>query len=441
MRRLIAWGLLALLLAAALPPPVAAQCLAHSFVSGKPDGVDASLVRPSDWNDCHLLSGGTNGQVIQRDTGAADGWSFVNQPDIFGPSYLTLTNKTGGTLSVNDVVAVDTTNDSAVALGDTASSLQTYVVAAESISNNVAGKFYHRGLVSVKVTGAVTRGRYLVKSATTLAAEDSGTLMTSVALPPAGAFAVATTAAAGPGAGTVTAVLLGATLPQVAASALPGASYFEAQEASAPATPSAGRVRLYVPTETPAMNRWEAKDATGQTLAFSGVLYRAAGNPFANVVSTATETSIAAPTIKGGTLGTDRALRITILGDWLANTGVGTTWPTVRIKVGATTALTLQPASNINSATRVGWRVEAILAARGATNAQAASGRMHANATIAGVSGTNIAPTNLIHDAYSTHSSVAEDSTADKTLDITIQNSTSHASYSTQVFSVLVEWL
>lgn len=212
MRRRRWLGLLALVVLTGVGVPAEAiDCIAHKFVSGKPDGADASLIRPSNWNACLTVSGGTDNQLLKRDSGAADGWSWVTAPDVYGPSYLILTNKTGVNLAVNDVVTLDTTNDSAVTLGDTSISVQAFVVAAESVANNVAGKFYRQGLVTLKVQGNVTRGRYLVKSVTTLAAQDSGITMTSTAFRPTGSFAIATTAYGGGGAGTVTAYLFGAT--------------------------------------------------------------------------------------------------------------------------------------------------------------------------------------------------------------------------------------
>jgi hypothetical protein len=182
--------------------------LRHRFQSAVPTGSNAALIRPSDWNDTHVLSGGTAGQVLQRDTGAADGWSWTDRPDPDGPSGLTLLNATGVALSAGDVVALDPTTDTAVRLGDTEGSLEVFVVAAESIAPSVTGRFYRHGAVTVKVQGAVTRGRYLVKSATSRAMGDSGVAMGPTASAPPGACAVAMTAAAGPDLGTVTAYLL-----------------------------------------------------------------------------------------------------------------------------------------------------------------------------------------------------------------------------------------
>jgi hypothetical protein len=122
---------------------------------------------------------------------------------------LLLTNKTGVSNAAGDVVALDTGNDSAVVLGDVAASVAEFVVAVETVANNATGMYARMGYVStLKVTGTVVRGNYLVKSATTKVAADSGVAESSSATRPAGAFAVALTADA---AGAVAAVLLGVT--------------------------------------------------------------------------------------------------------------------------------------------------------------------------------------------------------------------------------------
>ena len=55
-----------------------AVVVAHSKVSTKSDGADSTQVQPSDWNDAHPLSGGALGDVMIRDTGAADGATWVD---------------------------------------------------------------------------------------------------------------------------------------------------------------------------------------------------------------------------------------------------------------------------------------------------------------------------------------------------------------------------
>jgi hypothetical protein len=54
----------------------------HRKVSAKPDGPDTTLIRPSDWNDSIIVSGGTNGQVLTRDSAQTDGWQWVAAPGL-----------------------------------------------------------------------------------------------------------------------------------------------------------------------------------------------------------------------------------------------------------------------------------------------------------------------------------------------------------------------
>lgn len=53
--------------------------LKHAFVSAAADGSDATLVRPSNWNEDHVFDGGSDGDLLIRDTGSASGvaWSSV----------------------------------------------------------------------------------------------------------------------------------------------------------------------------------------------------------------------------------------------------------------------------------------------------------------------------------------------------------------------------
>jgi len=103
---------------------------------------------------------------------------------------ITLTNKTGAGLVAGDVVAIDIANDSAVALDDTLSSVRRFVVAGASINNNAAGIFYRAGMVPMLAQGAITRGNWVIKSATTKAVADSGFNSTTHSMP-VGAIGIA----------------------------------------------------------------------------------------------------------------------------------------------------------------------------------------------------------------------------------------------------------
>lgn len=201
----------------------------HSFVSGKADGADPTLVQPSAWNAAEVVAGGSDGQKTVRDSGQTKGSSWVN----YDPA--SFTNNTGGAAAVGDVVAVSTAADSTVVLDDTVSSLKKFVVALQTPANTVAGAYAYAGPVpGLKAQGAIAAGQYIRKSATTKAVEDAGVTVGSVTSPPSGAIGFATSAAAG---GFVNAFLFFQT---AAGSASAGGSYEVRglQGNNTPATPN-----------------------------------------------------------------------------------------------------------------------------------------------------------------------------------------------------------
>lgn len=56
----------------------------HAFVSTKPDSSDSSMVSSSEWNAAEVFSGGTHGQLVARDGGAATGASYIARPNVTG---------------------------------------------------------------------------------------------------------------------------------------------------------------------------------------------------------------------------------------------------------------------------------------------------------------------------------------------------------------------
>src|SRR3990172_25068 len=76
-----------------------------------------------------------------------------------------LTNKSGGTVSQYSVVVVDTANNSAFTTTATERVATVVGVAIVDISNNVKGKVGLPGqILTIRVTGLVTRGDYLITS-------------------------------------------------------------------------------------------------------------------------------------------------------------------------------------------------------------------------------------------------------------------------------------
>jgi hypothetical protein len=368
----------------------------HLFSSGVSDGVDTSLVLPSDWNLNHVIAE-------------------------------EMTNRTGGTLTIGDVVTFSTSNDDSVIAGDTASSLRPYVVllgkrsgrTLVNASNLDVAWFARSGVVTCKNQGAVTRGNYVVKSSTAYAVQDSGTAYTSA--PPAGALGVAVASAGG--SGTMLIYLFGATFPgstAVGGSGSPGAQYFEFAEMTAPSTPSANNVRLYVPT-TSYMPRLEGKDPTGTVHEYVAVIARDA--TWQTVASTTTETTVFSTTIKGGALSTNRAFRITLLGVVTNTTGSSKT-TTMRFKYGGTTFATCVPTIADGQSNAL-YQGIGVVANSNATNDQVG------HAIVRGANDT---------DGSALHT-LAIDSTADQTLEVTVQHSASSASLSYTMEYALVELL
>ena len=78
----------------------------HAFVTAMPDVPDDSLIRPSDWNDDLVMTGGENNQEFVRNKTSATGASWQDK----GVSYLTdidgniLTDTAGNALEGIDTV-------------------------------------------------------------------------------------------------------------------------------------------------------------------------------------------------------------------------------------------------------------------------------------------------------------------------------------------------
>ena len=150
------------------------------------------------------------------------------------------------------------------------------------------------------------------------------------------------------------------------------------------------------------------------------------------VVSSVTETTVYTFSVPANTLGTNKALRITVLGDYLNNSG-GVSNLAIKLKYGATTALSYSEPSIAASATRRPVKFEAILAALGATGAQVAYGEIRRGST-AGVTG-NVNFDDSTSFTSGINTGVAEDSTGALTLSVTVQHDINAAtvSFKTQV--------
>ena len=157
--------------------------------------------------------------TVTWDSGALDATLSEVQ---FGPELRSLdqeqpqllTNRTGVTLGVGDVVAPSASNDSSVIDAQSDQSLQ-YLVTLGSVPNAAVGAFKSAGIVLLNVNGAVTRGHYLKKHAAsgTYKAADSGTAAGSGTKAPDGSFAIALDSIGSTG--QIKALLLGATVTPI----------------------------------------------------------------------------------------------------------------------------------------------------------------------------------------------------------------------------------
>ena len=288
-----------------------------------------------------------------------------------------LTNSAAGSTAVGDVLAVSTAGDSAAVLGDAVSSFQEYVVAQAVIANAVTGEFARAGVVSAKSTGTIARGQYIRKSATARSVEDSGTSVGATVSPPAGTLGLALAAAVG---GFVTMMLF------------------------------------------------------DQTTTVGVTLINRAASRVQHSNSTI-ETTVYSYSVPGGTLSTDRALRLNAV-IWYSGTAGGTSTFTVRAKYGATTIFSAAY-SLVQDASNRGATFSLLLSARGATNTQSAQAflDMGAVGTDGGVAAAPALPMIAVHNA------VAEDSTLAKTLAVTFQHSVANASIVGTIEGVQLEHL
>jgi len=133
------------------------------------------------------------------------------------------------------------------------------------------------------------------------------------------------------------------------------------------------------------------------------------------VTNTNAETSVYSFTVPGNLLETNRAIRVVLYGTYLNNSGATKTIR-LRLKYGATTVCDKTSVTNANSATTADVSAEFVLTNNNATNSQEGMERLlidRAGSLISPVIDTGTA---------------AEDSTADKTFDVTVTHSAASVS-------------
>lgn len=158
-----------------------------------------------------------------------------------------------------------------------------------------------------------------------------------------------------------------------------------------------------------------------------------------DVVNTAVDTSIFSYVVPGNLLALNRSLRVTLLCDYIANSGTPTL--TMKLLYGATTLWNSNASAVLGAnAARGGIFIQFILQNKGATNSQQAMGTMilpsRTIAATTGVGGINSTTYNA-----SFYGTSAEDSTLAKTLDFHVQWSAANATYSFRCYGAIVELL
>lgn len=157
-----------------------------------------------------------------------------------------------------------------------------------------------------------------------------------------------------------------------------------------------------------------------------------------DVNTTVTETTVYTFSVPGGTLGSTRLIRISFFSDYLNNSG-GASNLTLRFKYGATTFGTFTFSAIASNAVRriitpFGGGVS--LSAENATNAQISGGAIALSGNVAIDGAASGAGADY---QFSGHATIAEDSTAAKTLAITAEHSVSNAAISFRIHWVQVE--
>lgn len=143
--------------------------------------------------------------------------------------------------------------------------------------------------------------------------------------------------------------------------------------------------------------------------------------------NTTTETAVYSFSVPGGSLSTNKMLRLSILGAFLNDSG-GARSLTFRVKYGATTMFEDLTTTYAAQAQAREARIELQLAAQGATNDQVLSGELKLSATDAATTGRGGFNTSSGGFLLPFGGDAAEDSTANKTLAVTVQFGTASSS-------------
>lgn len=208
----------------------------------------------------------------------------------------------------------------------------------------------------------------------------------------------------------------------------PGADFHEYEGIATPATPVSGRGRLYSPSAGSGLRVPAWLDASGQISTLSRVLVREVGAPIKTIVNTTTETSLftTAPTIKANTQVAGRQMRAYLRFDALNDVGAGQSF-TLRLKFGGTTIVSLAFSSWGQSATVMQGLEWNVIDSTTITNHV---GMELGRSQVAGSPPTAV--------TYTVGGSLVN-STADQTLDWTVQLGAANANLFFRPYLILVE--
>ena len=160
-----------------------------------------------------------------------------------------------------------------------------------------------------------------------------------------------------------------------------------------------------------------------------------------DVVSTITETDFLNYTVPGNTLGTNKALRITIRGDALNSSG-GTATIRLKITYGATLMYNDLGGAAASDAARRAYLIDLVLFAKNATNSQGMYGTVYLGAAGLATTGVgDMGDNEIIISAPIAGINASEDSTASKVLKITVTNSVNASTQSTRKLYSVIELL
>ena len=154
------------------------------------------------------------------------------------------------------------------------------------------------------------------------------------------------------------------------------------------------------------------------------------------LVNTTTETTVYTYTVPANTLSANKGLRVTVLGDYLNNSG-SSHGLTMRVKYGSTTIASEPVGSITTSASRRSVYLQADLMAFNSTSAQAAFARAIVGG-VGSVAGSGVGEAFWVN---SVHDSIAEDSTGALDLVVTFQHAVAGASISAKAHTVVLEKL